>query len=105
MEGTITITLPTKVKSALDNVIQEEGVSPNELISTAIEEYLFFRQLRLLRERMIVKAQAQGIYTDQDVFDWEQWDRQIERDAESGKLDLLIEEAFAEKEQGRLKEL
>ncbi len=30
---------------------------------------------------------------------------QIERDAESGKLDFLIEEAFAEKEQGRLKEL
>ncbi len=37
--------------------------------------------------------------------DWEQWDRQIEEDAESGKLDFLIEEAFAEKGQGRLKEL
>jgi hypothetical protein len=23
--------------------------------------------------------------------DWEQWDRQIERDAEAGKLDFLIE--------------
>jgi hypothetical protein len=37
--------------------------------------------------------------------DWEQWDRQIEEDAESGKLDFLVEEAFAEKAQGRLKEL
>jgi metal-responsive CopG/Arc/MetJ family transcriptional regulator len=69
MESTMTITLPTKVKSILDTIIQEEEISPNELISTAIEEYLFFRQLRLLRERMIAKAQAQGIYTDQDVFD------------------------------------
>jgi hypothetical protein len=37
--------------------------------------------------------------------DWEQWDRQIETDSESGKLDFLIKEAFAEKAKGRLKEL
>jgi len=37
--------------------------------------------------------------------DWEQWDREIEEDVESGKLDFLIEEAFAEKAQGQLKEL
>ncbi len=37
--------------------------------------------------------------------DWEQWDRQIEKDVESGKLDFLIEEALAEKGQGHLKEL
>jgi metal-responsive CopG/Arc/MetJ family transcriptional regulator len=69
MEDAITITLPTKIKLALDSVIQEEGVSPNELIRAALEEFLFFRRLRLLRERMIAKAQAQGINTDQDVFD------------------------------------
>ena len=37
--------------------------------------------------------------------DWEQWDRQVEEDAESGKLDFLREEAMTEKAQGRLKEL
>ncbi len=37
--------------------------------------------------------------------DWEQWDRQIEKDTESGKLDFLIEEALAEKARGQLKEL
>jgi hypothetical protein len=36
--------------------------------------------------------------------DWERWDRQIEKDAESGKLDFLIEEALEEKKQGRLME-
>ena len=29
--------------------------------------------------------------------DWEKWDRQIETDSESGKLDFLIEEALTEK--------
>lgn len=35
----------------------------------ALERFFFLRQFRLLRERMIPKAQAQGIFTDQDVFD------------------------------------
>ena len=37
--------------------------------------------------------------------DWEEWDREIESDSESGKLDFLVEEALAEKAQGKLKEL
>ena len=37
--------------------------------------------------------------------DWEQWDREIERDSSSGKLDFLMEEAVAEKNQGRLSKL
>ena len=37
--------------------------------------------------------------------DWEKWDRQIERDSESGKLDFLIEEALEEKRTGKLKDL
>lgn len=37
--------------------------------------------------------------------DWEQWDKQIETDSESGKLDFLIKEAFDEKARGHLKEL
>jgi hypothetical protein len=36
--------------------------------------------------------------------DWEKWDRQIEADSESGKLDFLIEEALTEKAKGSLKE-
>lgn len=37
--------------------------------------------------------------------DWQKWDRQIETDAESGKLDFLIKEAFDEKKNGKLREL
>jgi len=68
MQEPITINLPKEVRSALDDVTSREGISPDDLISEAIKEYLFFRRLRSLRERMIAKAQMQGIYTDQDVF-------------------------------------
>ena len=37
--------------------------------------------------------------------DLERWDRQIERDSESGRLDFLIKEAFDERENGKLKEI
>jgi hypothetical protein len=37
--------------------------------------------------------------------DWEKWDRQIEADSKSGKLDFLIEEALDEKAKGTLKDL
>ncbi|MFQ6041989.1 MAG: hypothetical protein ACE5PV_14115 [Candidatus Poribacteria bacterium] len=37
--------------------------------------------------------------------DWEKWDRQIEVDSKSGKLDFLITEAFEAKKKGTLKEL
>lgn len=70
MQQTITVTLPAETKLALDDATRKEGVSPSELIGEAVKEYLFFRRFRLLRERMIPKAQAQGIYTDKDVFDY-----------------------------------
>ena len=69
MQETITITLPEETKLVLDDVRRKEGLSLSELVSEAIKEYLFFRRFRLLRERVIPKAQAQGIYTDQDVFE------------------------------------
>ncbi|MFZ2960958.1 MAG: hypothetical protein WA705_29105 [Candidatus Ozemobacteraceae bacterium] len=37
--------------------------------------------------------------------DWEKWDKQIDLDSESGKLDFLIKEARDEKAKGRLREL
>ena len=37
--------------------------------------------------------------------DWESWDRQIEADSESGKLDFLVADAIEAKEKGILSKL
>ena len=37
--------------------------------------------------------------------DWEKWDKQIEADSESGRLDFLAREAHGEKASGKLSEL
>jgi hypothetical protein len=38
-------------------------------------------------------------------FDMDEWDRQIARDAEAGRLDHLIEEARRDIEEGKVREL
>ena len=58
----------------------------NAIVSLPTDEYRQFRDWFLER-------------------DWEQWDKQIQADSESGKLDFLVEEAMDEKSRGKLKDL
>jgi len=37
--------------------------------------------------------------------DWQKWDRQLENDSGTGKLDFLFEEALEAKKTGKLKSL
>jgi len=68
MQEKITIKLPQNIRSALDAVLAEEGKSANDFISQAIAEYLFFRELRLLQERLTAKAQMRGIFNEEEIF-------------------------------------
>jgi len=69
MRQTISISLPVEIKKELDRVTAKEGLSRSDIIRESLQDYLFVRRFRSLRSRMMAKAQAQGIYTDQDVFD------------------------------------
>jgi predicted transcriptional regulator len=67
MSATIRIELPEDIKAALDNAVLEEGMSEGALIEKALKDYLFVRQFRSLRERMM--SEAGRTLTDEDVFD------------------------------------
>ena len=69
MQAQITVLMPSELKLALDELTRSTGVPPDELVGEAIRQYLFVRRFRTLRERMAPQARAQGIITDQDVFD------------------------------------
>ena len=66
MSQTITISLPDDTKDALNNAATEEGLSETALVEKAVSDYLFVRQFRNLRERLM--SQRKNL-TDQDVFD------------------------------------
>jgi hypothetical protein len=38
-------------------------------------------------------------------IDWQEWDREIERDAASGKLDKLLEKSLADHRAGKSREI
>ena len=68
MRETVTISLPQAVRRELDKVAKEEGVSRSDVLRQSLEDFLFVRRFRRLHQRMMAAAQAQGIYTDEDVF-------------------------------------
>ena len=66
MSQLISIRLPEETITALDNAANEEGLSEDALIQKALSDYLFVRQFRNLRERLMSQGKE---LTDQDVFD------------------------------------
>lgn len=59
-------------------------------------------------EREVEKLTPEELASFRDWFaeyDWQVWDRQLERDVAAGKLDKLAAEALAEFERGETTEL
>lgn len=68
MRETVTISLPQGIRRELDKIAKEEGVSRSDVLRQSLDDFIFARRFRRLRQRMMATAQAQGIYTDEDVF-------------------------------------
>lgn len=64
----MTISLPQGIRRELDRIAKEEGVSRSDVLRQSLDDFIFARRFRRLRQRMMAAAQAQGIYTDEDVF-------------------------------------
>jgi metal-responsive CopG/Arc/MetJ family transcriptional regulator len=69
MRKTLTISLPEEVRSELDRVASEEGVSRSDIVRESLRDYLFLRRSQVIRTRLLPQAAEQGIFTDEDVFD------------------------------------
>lgn len=63
----ITLNLPANVESELVEATKEDGLTPNEVIAKALNDYLFVRKFRRTREKM--QGQAQRNYTDEEIFE------------------------------------
>lgn len=68
MRATITVSVPKKLKEQLDRAVSEQDVSRSDIVRESLEDYLFFRRFRALRNELSARAQSKGIYTDEDAF-------------------------------------
>ena len=66
--ATTTLRLPDELDQALERQSHAAGVSKSDLTREALRRFLAVSEFRRLRSKLGKRAQAQGIYTDDDVI-------------------------------------
>jgi predicted transcriptional regulator len=64
----VTIRLDPPLEKLLDKVCAATGRSRSEVVRDALRRQLTLQLVEELRRQIIPYAEAQGIYTDEDVF-------------------------------------
>lgn len=67
MSRCITLELSERVESALAEATREEGISQDAIVTAALDDYLFIRKFRRLREKM--RTHGEREYTEDEVFE------------------------------------
>ena len=66
--ATITLRLPDELDEALQRQSSAAGVSKSDLAREALRRFLAVSEFNRLRAKLVRRAQAQGLHTDEDVF-------------------------------------
>jgi predicted transcriptional regulator len=67
--STLTLRVPDDLDRALERQSAALGISKSDLAREALKRYLRVAELRTLKPKLVARAQAGGINTDDDVFD------------------------------------
>lgn len=68
MRQTVAISLPEDLATELDALAAREGASRSDIVREALRRHLATRALQQLREAILPFAEAQGVFTDEDLF-------------------------------------
>jgi len=68
MSSSMTIRIPDGLRRQLHKVSKIEGKPASDIVRESLRKYLILYEFRRLREMSIPYAEAQGIFTDEDVF-------------------------------------
>ena len=68
MRTTLTISLPPTLRRDVSRAAKQQRLSESEFIRRAVQRQLWADAFEETRRRLIPKARAQRIYTDEDVF-------------------------------------
>lgn len=68
MRTTMTISLPPKLQREVAKAARRDQITLSEYVRKAIQDKLWEDAFDTSRRAALPRAQAQGIYTDEDVF-------------------------------------
>jgi len=66
--ATLTLRIPDDLDQELDRQSAAHHLSKSDIAREALQRYLRVTRFRTLRAKLVPRAQAQGINTDEDVF-------------------------------------
>jgi Arc/MetJ-type ribon-helix-helix transcriptional regulator len=68
MRATLTISLPPMLRRDVSRAAKGQRVSESEFVRRAVQRQLWTDAFEETRRKIVPRARAQGIYTDEDVF-------------------------------------
>jgi len=68
MSQSMTIRIPDDLRKQLQKISKAEGKPVSDIVRESLKRYLTLYEFERLRATTIPYAEAQGIYTDEDVF-------------------------------------
>ena len=69
MNQTITIRIPENMKRELEELSKVENKPLSDLVRDSLKKFIAINRFRKLRNTVLPFAEAQGILTDDDVFE------------------------------------
>jgi len=67
--STLTLRVPDELDQALERQCTALGISKSDLAREALKRYLRVAEFQMLRTKLVARAQAGGINTDEEVFE------------------------------------
>jgi predicted transcriptional regulator len=67
--NSLTLSVPDELDQALESQSAALGISKSDLAREALKRYLRVAEFRSMRTRLVARAHAIGINTDEDVFE------------------------------------
>ena len=68
MRTTLTVSLPDDLNKALSRMVERKGTSRSQVVQDALRRQIALERFRDLRDRLVPKAGAAGLHSDDDVF-------------------------------------
>ena len=68
MREAVTISLSKELKERLDKLADSEKMNRSDIVKEALKRYLAVNEFQKIRKQMIPKAEAIGIFSDDDVY-------------------------------------
>jgi predicted transcriptional regulator len=69
MSTTITIRLPDDLRDELEKISKAEDKPLSDVVRESLRRYVAIQRFRQLRKKTLPFAEAQGLLTDEDVFE------------------------------------